>query len=238
MEDNIIVTASCRNMRSWGRQALNGYWSVAVLATVLLMLLTLIPVIVLTLLFDSKVMENMANIYALLVSGPLSLGYASFMLAIFRRKPTSPSEVLYGFERFGKAFGLYIIMNFFILLWTFLFIIPGIIAAYRYALSFYILADNPNIGILDAINESKRMMRGNKWKLFCLEISFIGWIILSILTVGIGYLWLMPYMAASAVGFYEVANGNLRRNRPIQNDHDQIVREVFITEDDNNNKIE
>lgn len=210
MNDNILVTVTCRNMRSWGRQALSGYWSMAVLGSLLFVLLTLVPLLIMTLIFDSDVMEFVTNIYGLLVSGPLNLGYVTFILAIFRRKQTSPAEVFYGFEQFGRAFGLFIIMNMFILLWSLLLIIPGIIAAYRYSLAFYILADNPGIGIMDAINESKRMMRGNKWKLFCLELSFIGWAILSVLTIGIGYLWLMPYKTASTVGFYEVANGNLR----------------------------
>ncbi|MDD2215272.1 MAG: DUF975 family protein [Eubacteriales bacterium] len=211
MQDHTIVTVSCKNMRSWGRIALSGNWSIAVLGTLLFTLLTMGPILVFYTLFDSEIMGSIANIYGVLISGPLTLGYISFTLAIFRRKPTSPSEVFYGFERFGKAFGLYFVMNLLIILWTFLFIIPGIIAAYRYSLSFYILADNPNIGIMDAIKESKRLMTGNKWKLFCLELSFIGWIILAFITLGIGFLWLMPYMTTSTIGFYEVANGNLRR---------------------------
>ena len=63
---------------------------------------------------------------------------------------------------------------------------------------------------MDAIEESKRLMDGNKMKLFCLDLSFIGWALLSVMTFGIGFLWLMPYMYASRVGFYEVVNGNLR----------------------------
>lgn len=214
MGDNIIVTATCKNMRSWGRQALYGNWAMAVLGTFLLVSLTIIPILLLVYLFDSHVMETMSNIYAILVSGPLSLGYIVFIQAIFRRKQTSPAEVFYGFEHFGRAFGLFFVINILVMLWTLLFIIPGIIAGYRYSMAFYILADNPNISVMDAIRESKRMMRGNKWKLFCLNLSFIGWIFLGGLTLGIGYLWLTPYMTASEFGFYEVANGNLRPRRP------------------------
>jgi len=225
MSDNIIVEVTCKNMRSWGRQALSGFWSLAVLGTLILVLLTIVPVLIFTFIFDSQVLEFASNVYGLLVSGPLSLGYAVFIIAVFRRKPTSPAEVFYGFEQFGRSFGLFIVMNFFIFLWFLLFIIPGIIASYRYAMAFYILADNPNIGIMDAIGESKRLMKGNKWKLFCLDLSFIGWTILSVLTAGIGYFWLMPYMAASKVGFYEVANGNLRpQGQHIQEDNNNVIQ--------------
>ncbi len=210
MNDNIIVTLTCSNLRRWGRQALSGNWAPAVLASALYLLLSVLPMLVLTLYFDSEVVNFISNIYGIIISGPLTLGYIVFILAIFRRKETSPAEVFYGFEHFGRAFGLFVVVNVLVLLWSLLFIIPGIIASYRYGLAFFILADNPNIGIMDAINESKRLMYGNKMKLFCLDLSFIGWAILSVLTFGIGFLWLMPYMHASRAGFYEVANGNLR----------------------------
>ena len=86
--------------------------------------------------------------------------------------------------------------------WTLLFIIPGLIAAYRYQLTGYILAENPEMGANDAITRSKELMKGNKWRLFCLDFSFIGWDILSAFTLGIGDLWLTPYRSAAAAAFY------------------------------------
>lgn len=210
MKDNILVTVTNRNLRSWGRQSLSGYWSIAVLGTLLYFSLSIVPMFLFDRLFDSDVMDLVSNLYGMLISGPLTLGYTSFLLAIFRRKTTSAVEVFYGFEKFRKAFGLFLLMNLFIFLWALLFLIPGIIAAFRYALAFYILADNPDIGILEAINESKRMMQGNKWKFFVLQLTFLGWALLAALTAGIGFLWLMPYVTATTVGFYEVAKGNLK----------------------------
>ena len=214
MGDSNIVNVTCRNMRSWGRQALSGRWSTAVLGTLLLTALTALPVLFISFLFDIDSLGYISDLYTLLISGPLSLGYIMFILAIFRRKNTSPMEIFNGFERFGRALGLFIVMNIFILLWSLLFIIPGIIASYRYALAFYIMADHPEMGILESIEASKRLMWGNKWKLFCLHLSFIGWILLTILTAGIGYFWLLPYITATTVGFYEVANGNLKPHYP------------------------
>ncbi|MPN61797.1 hypothetical protein SDC9_209541 [bioreactor metagenome] len=106
-------------------------------------------------------------------------------------------------------------MTIFVILWSLLLIVPGIIAAIRYSMCFYILADNPDIGIMEALNESKRMMRGNKWKYFCLNLSFIGWGLLCICTVGIGFLWLTPYVETSVIAFYDIANGSLRPARHI-----------------------
>ena len=106
------------------------------------------------------------------------------------------------FKYFGKALGLRVVMYVFIFLWTLLFLIPGLIATYRYAMAPYILAEHPEMGIMEAIDASKQMMDGNKWSLFCLEISFIGWSILSSLTLGIGDLFLTPYMKMATAHFY------------------------------------
>ena len=94
-------------------------------------------------------------------------------------------------------------MCIFILLWTLLLIIPGIIATYSYAMTFFIIADDPQAGALEAIGRSKEMMRGHRWKLFCLFLRFIGWSLLCLLTFGIGFLWLTPYMQTSLAHFYD-----------------------------------
>jgi uncharacterized membrane protein len=219
MNDGIQVNVTCGQLRSWGRQALAGNWSLAVMGALLFSFLNYLPVLVINIVFNSDGLEWVINLYGILVSGPLTLGFTTFMIAVFRRRRTSPGEVFYGFESFGKSLGLFLATSFFILLWSLLVIIPGIIAAYRYAMSFYILADNPGFGVMETIRESKRIMYGNKLKLFTLELSFLGWAILALITAGIGFLWLLPYMVASTVGFYEVANGNLRigqRERTIE----------------------
>jgi uncharacterized membrane protein len=205
-----LVQVTSSNMRSWGRQALSGRWGMAVLGSLLFTALMYVPILIFTRIYHSNVLEHVSNIYVFIAGGPLNLGYAAFIISIFRRKSTSAGEIFYGFEHFLKALGLMLLMNILIFLWTMLFIIPGIIASFRYAMSFYILVDNPEMGIIEVLRESGKMMRGNKWKFFCLQLSFLGWAILMIFTLGIGYLWLMPYIVASTVGFYEVANGNLR----------------------------
>ena len=93
-------------------------------------------------------------------------------------------------------------MGIFEFLWTMLFIIPGIIKAFSYAMTPYILVEHPEMSANQAINESMRLMKGHKFDLFYLYLSFIGWGILSVLTLGIGFLWLIPYMETSQAAFY------------------------------------
>lgn len=218
MDQNIIVDESSKNLRALGRAALYGKWGLGILGTLLYGVLTTLPVVILNSIFAHGEVSpsGVSSIYSLLVTGPMTLGYAMFAISIFRKRETSPAEVFYGFERFGKAFGLYIVMSIFVILWSLLLIVPGIIAAIRYGMSFYILADNPEIGIMEAINRSKRMMRGNKLKFLCLNLSFIGWGILCLLTFGIGFLWLAPYVEVTMIAFYDIANGSLRAVKNIE----------------------
>lgn len=103
---------------------------------------------------------------------------------------------------FKTAFFARFLTGLYILLWSLLLIIPGIMAAYSYALTPYILVENPDMTASEAIARSKELMAGNRWRLFCLQISFIGWHILAALTLGIGNLWLTPYTHAADAAFY------------------------------------
>jgi uncharacterized membrane protein len=96
----------------------------------------------------------------------------------------------------------------FIILWMLLLIIPGIIAALSYSMTFYIIADDETMDAMEAIDKSKAMMDGYKWKYFCLALRFVGWALLCLLTLGIGFFWLMPYMQVTNAKFYEDVKAN------------------------------
>ena len=87
-------------------------------------------------------------------------------------------------------------------LWTLLLVIPGIIKHYSYSMTSYVLHDNPELKYDDAIDRSIKLMKGHKMKLFLLDLSFIGWILLGIITCGIGMLWVYPYWLTSHAAFY------------------------------------
>ena len=145
------------------------------------------------------------------IGGAITLGLKLFNIRLVANQYQKPFFTL--FERFDivlKALLLQLAMFFFIFLWTLLFIIPGIIAAYRYAMAPYLMAQNSNLGVMEAIGQSKQMMMGHKGRLFLLELSFIGWVLLCVLTAGIGFLWLFPYMNASEAAFYLHLTGQER----------------------------
>ena len=148
----------------------------------------------------------MAVVYAivtLIIGGPVTLGYVKFNLDMVNGYRPSFSDLFSQFGRFKEAFVMQLLRSIFIFLWSLLLVIPGIIATFSYAMAPYILYENPGMSASDAIAASKQMMDGNKWRLFCLNFSFIGLSILSVFTLGILNLWLIPYMEASYAAFYE-----------------------------------
>ena len=113
-----------------------------------------------------------------------------------------------GMDYYLNSFLLLFVNSIFIFLWSLLFVIPGIIKTFSYSMSPYILIDNPVMTAGEARRKSMEIMKGNKWKLFCLQFSFIGWILLSILTFGILFLWVIPAMEMSKIAFYKEISGN------------------------------
>ena len=138
----------------------------------------------------------------------ISVGYSKFNLDLVDRQKEPELNTLFGyFNHWKNATLANLLQTVYVFLWSLLFVIPGIIASYSYAMTSYILAEHPEMAPGEAIERSKEMMSGNRWRLFCLEFSFIGWGILSSLTLGIGYLWLNPYKQAATAAFYREVSG-------------------------------
>jgi uncharacterized membrane protein len=150
-----------------------------------------------------------------IIGGVIELGYCRFNKNLIKGTNPQFSDLFSQFNLFGKAFGLRLVTSIFVFLWALLFIIPGIVAAYRYSMAFYIMDDDPSIDIMEAIRQSKAMMQGNKGRLFCLHLSFIGWAILCLFTCGIGFLWLTPYVNAANAAFYLEVSGQRVNQQPL-----------------------
>ena len=144
-----------------------------------------------------------AYLFLFLIGGAAMVGFCGFFLGIAQEGAARLEQLFLGFRHFGKSAGVYFLFMLFYYLWSLLFIIPGIIAAFRYSMAFFIIADDEDCGPLEAIGRSKEMMKGNKWKFFCLHWRFVGWYLLASVTGGIGYLWLIPYMQTAFAKFYE-----------------------------------
>ena len=146
----------------------------------------------------------------LLIGGAIELGLKRYNLDLLTHEnPPAFATLFSRFSIWGRAFGLRFMTTLLTFLWSLLFIVPGIIASYRYALAPDLMAENPDMDVMEAIARSKELMDGNKGRLFCLQLSFIGWHLLCVLTLGIGYLWLAPYQNAAEAAFYLEVTGRM-----------------------------
>ena len=116
------------------------------------------------------------------------------------------------FTNYWHKVGGMLLMTVLIFLWSLLFLIPGIIKAYSYSMTPYILEENPELGLSEAIHRSRMMMRGHKFDLLWLQLSFIGWFLICLLTAGIGFLWLSPYYHTAHAAFYEEVKADYALN--------------------------
>lgn len=151
-------------------------------------------------------------IVGILAALPLTMGLYAMYLNMYKDNEWSVGDIFSSFRNgmdyYLNSFLLLFVNSIFIFLWSLLFVIPGIIKTFSYSMSPYILIDNPVMTAGEARRKSIEIMKGNKWKLFCLQFSFIGWILLSILTFGILFLWVIPAMEMSKIAFYKEISGN------------------------------
>jgi uncharacterized membrane protein len=192
------ITIENKILMERARQALQGKWLLATGASFLYILIVI----------GTQQIPKVGGIISLIVSGPLILGLYTLILAISRNQNSNIEQLFQGFQNFVNAFITYLLVTIFTVLWLLLLIVPGVIAAFSYSMTFLILVDDPTIAPLDAIRKSKAMMQGNKWKLACLSFRFIGWWIVCALTLGIGLFWLLPYMTVSIAKFYDELKAN------------------------------
>ena len=186
------------DLMKMARESLNEKWGLAVGTYLIYMLILGIP----------PIWSLWGSLPVLLIAGPMMVGLAIFSLSIARNQDARLEQIFLGFNNFVNALAAYFFVMVFVLLWLILLIIPGIIAALSYSLTFFIIADDDSIGPIEAIDKSKKMMYGYKWKGFCLGLRFIGWILVCILTFGIGFLFLIPYMHVTFAKFYDDVKNN------------------------------
>ena len=137
----------------------------------------------------------------------VKVGYSRFNLDVIDQKDGELGTLFSYASNWRTTAIAALLETIYVFLWSLLLFIPGIMASYSYAMKDFILAEHPELTASEAIARSKEMMRGNRWRLFCLDFSFIGWIILCTFTLGIGNLWLNPYTQASHAAFYREVSG-------------------------------
>ena len=154
---------------------------------------------------DSPAILHLIGLVLFILALPLTWGYQTLFLGAVRGGDATAKDMFEGYnkELFSRVLTTTLLYYVYVFLWSLLLLIPGCIKSYSYAMTPYILKDNPEMKNNAAIEESMRMMDGHKLELFILDLSFIGWALLSLLTCGIGFLWLAPYMNMARVNFYE-----------------------------------
>ena len=143
-----------------------------------------------------------------MVSGVMSVGLSRFNLDMIDFNPLKIRTVFSGFNNLKVAIVSHLRVFLRIFIGTIFFVIPGIIASFTYSVLPYVIADNPDMTACEAMSECRHIMKGNRWKLFCLSMSFFGWYLVGFLTLGVGLLWVMPYHNAAIAVFYREAKRN------------------------------
>ena len=142
------------------------------------------------------------NLVAFILGGVVQIGYAQYLLKQQDREVNSVKDLFSQFDRFGQGFLQAFLRGLYTFLWSLLFVIPGIVKSFGYAMTPFLMAEDPNLTAKEAIKLSQEKMMGHKGELFCLGLSFIGWSLLAALTGGIGNIFLNPYMNAAYAAFY------------------------------------
>ena len=206
--------------------SLKGHWAPAVLAALVYMFIVvgvslfgeiLEPEPQAALSSTSALLFGAIVLFSIAFLPPLEVGiYNAYKNMLIKGDyDVLPNMFKCGFGKWGRIVWGMFLVGVFELLWTLLFIIPGLIKSFAYALTPFILVDNPELSANEAINLSQKMMKGHKFDLFWLFLSFTGWIILAILTLGIGLFWLVPYMYTSVSAFYQDVKADYELKNPI-----------------------
>ena len=183
-------------LKKQARAALKGHWGIAILVGLALIgvnwVIGMIPVIGWIVSLAAVVFE---------------FGFAAFYLSLVRAGDVKFVTLFTAsFEGFLKKLGTYWLKALYLFLWYLLFIIPGIVKSYSYAMTNYILLDNPELTANEAITKSRQMMKGYKWKLFVLDLSFILWRLLCMIPFFgtlLNLLYVNPFYTATRAQFYE-----------------------------------
>ncbi|MBQ0136366.1 MAG: DUF975 family protein [Oscillospiraceae bacterium] len=161
-----------------------------------------IPPIILTVIGVVVAILGVWGIATFILGGPTRTGLCQFNVNLLKGEGNF-SDLFSHYDIFVKGLLAKVFTSLVITMGFLFFIVPGVIASYAFSMTFYVLAENPDMDAFDALKESRRLMKGHKWQLFCLQFSFIGWAILSACTLGIGSLFLTPYMEIATSAFYK-----------------------------------
>ena len=194
------------------------------IAFIFSLLITLASIVALSLMPSSGIADMILDIGSIIVNviitPAFALSVARVYVMLFKGETPDTNDAFSGFNDFWSAFKVTWLVSVYTFLWSLLFIVPGIIKGISYSMSMYILAENKGKPALECIRESEAMTKGHKKELFMLFLSFIGWNLLGVLTLGMAQIfWVIPYMNATFANAYDsLKNSAAAVDSPVEND--------------------
>lgn len=199
------MAASAAEIRAYAREALRGKWGYGIIVWLLAMLFDTLFSLPAYLVNEDNIFRDIWNFISTPLGWCIWFGIMACFLDTARKLPKSYKRLFTAFRNI-KFFFKFIItetLQFtFLFCWSLLLFVPGIIKYYSYAMTEFILMDHPEYGPLQAITQSRKMMDGHRMQLFILGLSFIGWMFLCLITLGIASLWVVPYYSTARAKFY------------------------------------
>lgn len=211
--------------------ALKGNWGQAVLSTVLFILVAMLiagpmsfysasmnvapnatPAEAMSILANASGMSSGTLLLEIFLLIPIEVAFANAFRKLLVAGNNNIARNIFDFSNYWRKVGGMVLVGLLTFAWSLLFIVPGIIKSFSYAMTKYILDENPELSPSEAIHRSRMMMKGHKFDLFWLYLSFIGWFLLACLSAGIGFLWLAPYIQTSEAAFYEEVKADYALN--------------------------
>jgi len=217
MENAVHVLKRDTELKALAREQLSGIWGKSALLTLMYFVIGILPGQLLLYIF--KASSSTISFVDIILTAPVTIGMAMCYLNLVRGKNFNVLDILNGFKYFITVvvvYGIVDSMNIISLILTdiitmnkgisvFISILFGILSIFlflMYSMVYYIILDDPRIGIKGALTSSRKLLHGQIWRLFCLQLSFIGWILLGVLSAGIGTLWVFPYIQVTMANLY------------------------------------
>ncbi len=196
-------------------ETLKKYWFLIMLGFIVYFILSSIPDFLSSFLIKKNLYPGIFfRILYFFLEGPFVLGLSAFFLSVSRGEKPNLKLLFLGFKRknFFKSMGLYLLTSLFILLWSLLLIIPGIIESYSYSMTYFVMLEDDSLSIMDIIKRSEDIMEGFKFKLFLLDLIFLGFMLLSIFTLGLALIFIIPLWSIAKAKFYDDIKFNSSQN--------------------------
>lgn len=191
-----------KEMKLKAKESLKGNFGAAIIACLIILLLAIIPTIANTILGDDSIMSTIISIVVEVLAVFLSVGLSKFYMDIAIKGKGEVKTLFWGSNLYVKAFMISLIISIATILGTILFIVPGVVVALMYSQAIYVMIDNPDMSVTECLQTSRAIMKGYKWDYFVFELSFIGWYLLIIVTLGLAYFYAVPYFTTASVNYY------------------------------------